>query len=423
MRRSRSSVRRWRRWAWPAGPGAPGYTGPGSGRGPAADRLRHRADDAGHDAGRAERAPRADLGATTSAVTVLRQIGASAGVAVVGALITARPAARGPRRPAARRRGRAVGGWPRGAAARPAGDGGRCLRVRRPTRVRLVAPLLGVAFLLALALPTRPLRETAHADAPSTDGPRRRPAHRGADHGRHPHPSHEAARHSAEHRRTRRPAVAGGKGANLGELIQGGFPVPDGRRLHRGLRCGRRGRRPRCGDRRRTHRRRRRSRNPRGVRRRRDALPDALVTAILEAYRDLGDRSRSAPARSRRTCPARRSPASRTRTSTSSGTTPARRGAAVLGLAVDRACDRLPRPPGNRPRRGAYRSRRPGDGRRGVRRSGCSRPNRSPETDPRSSSTPAAGWARRCPGWSPPTTTSSTQAAGSATTRRAGARW
>jgi hypothetical protein len=32
-----------------------------------------------------------------------------------------------------------------------------------------VAPLIGVAFLLALALPARPLRDTAYADDPAAE--------------------------------------------------------------------------------------------------------------------------------------------------------------------------------------------------------------------------------------------------------------
>ncbi|EQD83281.1 EmrB/QacA subfamily drug resistance transporter [Saccharopolyspora erythraea NRRL 2338] len=74
-----------------------------------------------------------DLGTATSSVTFFRQIGASAGVAVTGALVTA------------------------GGAHDPAAFGGS-LR----TAFAVMAPLLGVAFLLALALPARPLRTTAH---------------------------------------------------------------------------------------------------------------------------------------------------------------------------------------------------------------------------------------------------------------------
>ena len=75
----------------------------------------------------------ADLGAATSAVTFLRQIGASAGVAVVGALITWRLAA-------------SAGGF----------------AAQAPLVFGAMSPLLALAFLLALKLPTRPLRTTAH---------------------------------------------------------------------------------------------------------------------------------------------------------------------------------------------------------------------------------------------------------------------
>ncbi|MEU4572833.1 MFS transporter [Nonomuraea sp. NPDC023979] len=87
----------------------------------------------------------ADLGTATSAVTFLRQVGASAGVALVGALITAQvPGASDPSHlPAAARAAFADAVPPVFAA---------------------MAPLLGLAFLLALALPARPLRTTAHAE-------------------------------------------------------------------------------------------------------------------------------------------------------------------------------------------------------------------------------------------------------------------
>ncbi|MFI6537140.1 MFS transporter [Nonomuraea sp. NPDC050547] len=75
----------------------------------------------------------ADLGTATSAVTFLRQIGASAGVAVVGALITLRLAGAG-------------------------------FAEAVPPVFAMMAPLLGVAFLLALALPVRPLRTRSHVE-------------------------------------------------------------------------------------------------------------------------------------------------------------------------------------------------------------------------------------------------------------------
>ncbi|MQA27094.1 MAG: MFS transporter [Micromonosporaceae bacterium] len=77
-----------------------------------------------------------DLGAATSTVTFLRQVGASIGVAVVGALIT--------------------GGF--GAGEPPAA----AVAERAPLVFGLMSPLLAVAFLLALVLPSRPLRTTAH---------------------------------------------------------------------------------------------------------------------------------------------------------------------------------------------------------------------------------------------------------------------
>jgi predicted MFS family arabinose efflux permease len=74
-----------------------------------------------------------DLGVATSSVTFLRQIGASLGVAAVGAVI--------------------VDG---GAAA-------DALTTRMPLVLVFMAPLLGLAFLLTLALPVLPLRQTAYA--------------------------------------------------------------------------------------------------------------------------------------------------------------------------------------------------------------------------------------------------------------------
>ncbi|MFG1943705.1 MFS transporter [Nonomuraea sp. NPDC048826] len=92
----------------------------------------------------------ADLGAATSSVTFLRQIGASAGVALVGALITWRFA----------------GGMPDAGAQLDAGARAAFAEAVPPVFAAM-SPLLGVAFLLALALPARPLRTTAHAQEAS----------------------------------------------------------------------------------------------------------------------------------------------------------------------------------------------------------------------------------------------------------------
>jgi hypothetical protein len=122
-------------------------------------------------------APRADLGTATSTVTFLRQIGASAGVAVVGAMITLRFIERLPRA-VVERLPDGVGGLsaerldalPGDLQAAVAAAYGAAV----PPVFGYVAPLLGVAFLLALALPAPPLRETAYADEPpaeATDPP------------------------------------------------------------------------------------------------------------------------------------------------------------------------------------------------------------------------------------------------------------
>ncbi|GAA1637065.1 hypothetical protein GCM10009733_037730 [Nonomuraea maheshkhaliensis] len=93
----------------------------------------------------------ADLGTATSSVTFLRQIGASAGVALVGALITLR--------------------FPAGIPASVPSDLPESVRVAFaeavPPVFAAMAPLLAVAFLLALALPARPLRTTAYAEEKS----------------------------------------------------------------------------------------------------------------------------------------------------------------------------------------------------------------------------------------------------------------
>jgi EmrB/QacA subfamily drug resistance transporter len=73
-----------------------------------------------------------DLGVATSSVTFFRQIGASLGVAAVGAVVVS------------------------GGAAADA------LATRMPVVLLLMAPLLGLAFLLTLALPALPLRQTAY---------------------------------------------------------------------------------------------------------------------------------------------------------------------------------------------------------------------------------------------------------------------
>lgn len=89
----------------------------------------------------------ADLGAATSSVTFLRQVGASAGVALVGALMTWRFAGDLP-----------VAGAELDAAARAA------FAEAVPPVFGVMAPLLAVAFVLALAMPVRPLRTTAFAE-------------------------------------------------------------------------------------------------------------------------------------------------------------------------------------------------------------------------------------------------------------------
>ena len=119
-------------------------------------------------------APRADLGTATSTVTFLRQIGASAGVAVVGAMITLRFVERLPQTVVDRLPGGAGGlsaerlhALPADLQAAVAAAFGAAV----PPVFGYVAPLLGIAFLLALALPARPLRDTAYVDDPAVRAP------------------------------------------------------------------------------------------------------------------------------------------------------------------------------------------------------------------------------------------------------------
>ncbi|WP_017537069.1 MFS transporter [Nocardiopsis halophila] len=114
-------------------------------------------------------APREDLGAATAAVVFWRQVGASAGAALTGALLNLRFAALLPA-PTAERVGGASSLSPEAVAALPAADQaavaeafGRAL----PPLFAWAAPLMGAAVLLCIALPALPLRETAHAPPPS----------------------------------------------------------------------------------------------------------------------------------------------------------------------------------------------------------------------------------------------------------------
>jgi MFS family permease len=78
----------------------------------------------------------ADLGTATATATFLRQIGASAGVAVAGMLITSRISDRV--------------------------SDAEAFRIAVPQVFGLMVPVLAVAFVLALLLPAHPLRTTAH---------------------------------------------------------------------------------------------------------------------------------------------------------------------------------------------------------------------------------------------------------------------
>lgn len=110
----------------------------------------------------------ADLGTATSAVTFVRQIGATVGAAVVGTVITVRFKAGLPADAVDRFSGTLspedIAGLPAPAQQAVAGAFGNAV----PTAFGYVAPLFVLAFLLALALPARTLGSTAHVDLERT---------------------------------------------------------------------------------------------------------------------------------------------------------------------------------------------------------------------------------------------------------------
>lgn len=100
-----------------------------------------------------------DLGAVTSSVLFLRQVGASVGVALVGALVTHSFVGRVPAQvaDAASLTPEAIAGLPSG--TRELVESAFATAV--PSAILIVTPLLAVSFLLALALPALPLRTQA----------------------------------------------------------------------------------------------------------------------------------------------------------------------------------------------------------------------------------------------------------------------
>jgi EmrB/QacA subfamily drug resistance transporter len=109
-----------------------------------------------------------DLGAATSTVTFLRQVGSSVGVAVLGSLITVRFAEAVPAGLAAQLGDRINSLTPKMLAELPeahrsavAAAFGKAL----PPAFGYAALVLGIAFVLTLSLPERELRTTAHSDA------------------------------------------------------------------------------------------------------------------------------------------------------------------------------------------------------------------------------------------------------------------
>ncbi|MET3176589.1 UNVERIFIED_ORG: EmrB/QacA subfamily drug resistance transporter [Arthrobacter sp. UYCu721] len=117
---------------------------------------------------------RRNLGTATAAVTFLRQVGSSIGVAVLGSLIAVRFAGGIPADLAARLGGRLNALTPHAIAALPAADRaaiGAAFGSAVPPVFGYAAILLAAAFILTLFLPERELRTTAHADAAEPRAP------------------------------------------------------------------------------------------------------------------------------------------------------------------------------------------------------------------------------------------------------------
>jgi MFS family permease len=111
---------------------------------------------------------RRDLGAATSTVTFLRQVGASVGVAVLGSLIAVRFAAAVPA-PLAAALGDSIKSLtPKALERLPAADRSAVAEAfghALPPVFGYAAIVLAAAFVLTLFLPERELRTTAHSDA------------------------------------------------------------------------------------------------------------------------------------------------------------------------------------------------------------------------------------------------------------------
>lgn len=117
--------------------------------------------------------PRADLGAATSTVTFLRQIGAAVGVAALGTLITLRFNAALPDAVAAGLGGRLDSVTPELLAQLPAPERAAVAAAFAdavPPLFGYTGAILAVAFVLALFLPERRLRTTAYAEGPPPEG-------------------------------------------------------------------------------------------------------------------------------------------------------------------------------------------------------------------------------------------------------------
>jgi EmrB/QacA subfamily drug resistance transporter len=128
-------------------------------------------------------AARADLGSATSSVNFSRQIGSTVGVALVGALfihrLGQRLAAHLPTAAAAHISAQVRSITPQGIAHLPAAIRHSIVVAfaeALPPIYAYLVPLLGIAFVLALLIPERPLRTHAHLEGGSSENSEQPPA-------------------------------------------------------------------------------------------------------------------------------------------------------------------------------------------------------------------------------------------------------
>jgi MFS family permease len=160
---------------------------------------------------------RKNLGTATSTLTLLRQVGAAIGVAVLGSLITARFVAAVPAEVAARAGEGLNSLTPQLLAGLPAGDRAAVREAfgsAMPPVFGYAAIVLAAAFVLALFLPQRELRTVAFADDDGGGGApaRQRGGRAAAGPKRHRAEGHRLEGHRAEGHRMRQHTAPGRRG-------------------------------------------------------------------------------------------------------------------------------------------------------------------------------------------------------------------